>query len=352
MGAGPAGAALAHLLARRHRVALIDAQTTPAPRIGESLIPAARRLLRDMGLLQRVSDRRYLPYLGNQSAWGDDRLEVTDFLRDPDGPGWHLDRADFETTLRNAGCQAGAEMRIPARLTGCQRRGDLWDISLSEGPDLQARIVVDTTGRKASVARMLGMRPQIGGRMVAVWMRLAPGPGPAPDQGLSTIAACADGWWYTAPLGDARVLALHTDSDLLPATLRQGHALLEAARAQTTLAPLLRGCMEAVEDTLTISAASSQSLPQCAGPGWLAAGDAAMAPDPLSSRGIFQSLYSALAAATEIDAALDAGKIGSFNFYAAHMKGISNRYAKQLDLYYRAEQRWPDAPFWRRRSAV
>ena len=52
IGAGPAGATVALNLAPFRQVVIADLQATPARRIGESLPPAASRLLTDMGLFE------------------------------------------------------------------------------------------------------------------------------------------------------------------------------------------------------------------------------------------------------------------------------------------------------------
>jgi 2-polyprenyl-6-methoxyphenol hydroxylase-like FAD-dependent oxidoreductase len=53
VGAGPAGAVAALNLAPTRRVVLVERRADNLQRIGESLPPAARRLLADMGLLGR-----------------------------------------------------------------------------------------------------------------------------------------------------------------------------------------------------------------------------------------------------------------------------------------------------------
>ena len=50
VGAGPAGSTAALNLAPARRVVMIERRPDIPPRIGESLVPAARRLLTDMGL--------------------------------------------------------------------------------------------------------------------------------------------------------------------------------------------------------------------------------------------------------------------------------------------------------------
>ncbi|MEM6457226.1 MAG: hypothetical protein AAF772_19210, partial [Acidobacteriota bacterium] len=87
------------------------------------------------------------------------------------------------------------------------------------------------------------------------------------------------------------------------------------------------------------------------GPPWLATGDAAVSYDPLSSHGIASALgagyYAGCAARDHL-----LGRSEAFDAYRAVMQ---QAYATYLDLRQRAyadEQRWPDAPFWRRRHEV
>jgi len=105
------------------RVVIIDASTTPEFKIGEALPPAARPLLRDLGVLDRFNSDRHLPSFGNQSAWGGPTLRNTDFIRDPNGLGWHLDRPRFDTTLREAAQISGAEVRSATHLWTAAREG-------------------------------------------------------------------------------------------------------------------------------------------------------------------------------------------------------------------------------------
>src|SRR5262245_44885249 len=87
VGAGPAGATVALNLAPLCQVALVDRRARPGPRIGESLPPAARRLLTDMGLWDSFTAAGHYPCYGNRAGWGSAQPIETDFLRDPDGHG-------------------------------------------------------------------------------------------------------------------------------------------------------------------------------------------------------------------------------------------------------------------------
>jgi flavin-dependent dehydrogenase len=339
------------VLAQKYAVALIDQNDVPQPRIGESLVPAARRVLRDMNLLEIINERGYAPYLGNRSAWGQDSFTVTDFLQDPDGPGWHLDRVDFETTLRRTAAERGAQVIAPVKMRDAKRHGQTWTVTLNEAGSINARILVDATGRKSAVARRLGNRSTSRHKTVSVWAHLKDNLVQPPDSGFSSVISTEAGWWYTASLGARRVLSLHTDSDLVRSEQRFGRGLLEQAMKNPLLEPVLHGCVATAGEMCSVAAANSLILPRASGYAWLAAGDAAGALDPLSSRGIFHSLYKAFAGAMEIDEALVSGDLNKFDTYAAHITEMGRTNHEQEHLFYQIETRWPDAPFWMRRRA-
>lgn len=358
VGGGPAGAVAALNLAPSHRVVVIEQRVTPLPRIGESLPPAARRLLAAMGLWEAFVAERHAACHGNAAWWGDPAWRETDFLRDLDGHGWHLDRARFEAWLRRQAIARGAAIAAPVTLHAIARadgKADrAWRISL-EGPRgplvLYARAVIDATGRASRVARQLGARRTIDDRLVAGWLHLRDA-APATVGGFTHIVAEPDGWWYTAPLPDGRrVLAFHTDADLAAVRVaRDPAALLARATAHDALAPLIAPC---ATDLLAggVAAAHGAALHPVAGPGWAATGDAALAFDPLSSQGLLNSLYTGLAVA-EATARTLAGDPDALTGYTAAVADIRSAYRAHVARWYRDEARWPHQPFWARRHGA
>jgi flavin-dependent dehydrogenase len=352
VGAGPAGATAALNLAGRHRVLMVERAAAAPPRIGESLPPAAARLLGDMGLLDEFLGQGHARYHGNRALWNGAQTEYH-FLRDPDGHGWHLARARFDAWLRDKARQRGAALLASASVDGITADEGGWRLRLRTAHGdcvARAKIVIDASGRGAVLARKLGARRQRQDRLACGWLY---GSERAPaEQGYSHIEACELGWWYSAPLpGQRRVLAFHTDADLAPpGALRDAAWLLAAARALPGMGALLAqgGFTAQTEGNVTV--AHSAALDAGAGPGWFAAGDAAISFDPLSSQGIFNALYTGLAAAEAADRALD-GHLQAHRQYNDELASIGAAYRRHLAFWYGQEQRWPQAPFWRRRRA-
>ena len=99
------------------------------------------------------------------------------------------------------------------------------------------------------------------------------------------------------------------------------------------------------------TAAHSAVLEPCGGPRWVAAGDAAMSFDPLSSQGLFHALFSGLVAAEAAHAYL-AGDHNTLHRYRQLMRSIEHVYRLRLDFSYASETRWPSSPFWNRRRGM
>ena len=353
VGAGPAGATAAINLAPLRRVMLVESKAEIMPRIGESLVPAARRLLEDMGLLESFLAEGHEPWYGNRAVWGGPEPQEVDFLRDPDGHGWHLDRARFEQWLRDMAVTRGAELISPATADKLTREGNRWQVLLktAEGPLVIAcDLLIDAGGRAAPVGRRLGARVQVSDRLICEWIY-------GRDErdggrGLTYVEAAQDGWWYTAPLPERRrVLAFHTDGDLPSARIaRERSGLLAHAEAAKELSALLTDVRFVPQSERGITAAHSAILEPPASDGWLAVGDAAICFDPLSSQGLLNALFTGLAGAEAADRHLQ-GDAHSLSEYPRIIRGIEYAYRQHLDFFYASETRWPDAPFWQRRRA-
>lgn len=360
IGGGPAGTAAALTLARAGRRALL-VDATPAGHgfaAGEGLPPAAVPLLHDLGVLEAFLADEHLPSYGNESVWGGPSPVIHDFIRDPRGHGFHLDRARFDATLRRRAREEGAEVRAATRLHAFAR-DDAGGFRLSLKGDAAAEarcaFLVDATGRAASVARRLGARRiQDDAQIAIITVYERDEQAEQRDRNsLTLVESVPEGWWYTALLPRRRrVVVFLTDADLpaaraaatpagfdeLLARTRRVRARLEAAPYRRILGP--RG-----------GPASTSRLAEAHGAGWVAIGDAAMAFDPLSSQGILTALYAGLRVGLALHAEL-AGAAGSVARESAAQGRIHEVYRERRRLIHAEERRWPRAPYWRRRLTL
>jgi flavin-dependent dehydrogenase len=349
-GGGPAGSAAALALARAgRRVLLVDAAPSAVP-VGEALPPVGRALLGELGLLDGFLGQGHAPSHGNLSAWGSGDLAAHDFLRGLHGHGWHLDRARFDAGLRAAAAGAGAEAATPARVAGTARTAGGWLVRVAHAGEVREVAcgwVVDATGRSAAIARKHGGARVRHDRLVAVHARFRPLQG-ADRDGRTLVEAAPDGWWYTArlPSGE-RVAARLSDATSAAGGRLRAPDRFRAALARTT------HVREALAGYAPASAprgadAGSACLDSPVGDGWIAAGDAALSFDPLSSHGILNALHTGALAGHAVHAHL-AGEVAAVAAYARHVHAVYAAYLRHLRAYYRLEGRWADRPFWARR---
>lgn len=353
IGAGPAGATAALNLAPFHRVLVLDRTREPSPRIGESLPAAARRLLADMGLLREFLADGHAPNYGSRSVWGSHILLEQDSLRDLDGPGWRLDRRRFELQLRRTAAARGAAFCVPARLLDLARSADGFTLRLDHNGQhraVVARRIIDASGRSAIASRKLGAVRLERDRLICGWIR---GQRRSAEKARAEVVyteAEPHGWWYTAalPNGD-RVLAFHTDSDS-PAvrSLRSSRLLLARAAQLPALSEIIADTHFEPNAAVAVCSAQSASLQHATGLGWLAVGDAALSFDPLAAQGLFNALFTGLAAAEATDRALS-GDASASEEYAASVQAIDAANRRGLCERYGLEQRFSESPFWRRR---
>jgi flavin-dependent dehydrogenase len=90
-------------------------------------------------------------------------------------------------------------------------------------------------------------------------------------------------------------------------------------------------------------------LEQLAGCGWVAAGDAALSFDPLSSQGILTALLMGSGAGHAIAAILMRGDRQPLVWWGTEYARLLETHLRLRAAFYALERRWPNAPFWARR---
>jgi flavin-dependent dehydrogenase len=353
VGGGPAGTSTALSLARAGRsVTILERSHYESSRVGETLPPEVRRPLTELGLWERFRAEGHLASPGIASAWGRPKLYDNDFIVNPQGSGWHVDRRRFDVMLAQAAAEAGVEVLRGARLMSVARDSSAgWRLEAQVDErrwETRAAILVDASGRSASPARRLGGHRITYDRLVGLVGLVPPDPASPNRDRRTLIEAVETGWWYTAPLPDGRRIAVFlTDADLLSAG-RVARA--RTWRQQLGRAPHTRSRL--VPDTPGVEPwivpARTARLERVTSAGWLAVGDAACSFDPLSSQGVTSALESGLAAARALDASFR-GDRRALDDYADRVEAEFRDYLHSRADYYGRERRWPGSPFWRRR---
>jgi flavin-dependent dehydrogenase len=347
VGSGPAGAAIAIALARKGLSVAVLSRSRTGPAIGETVPPSIIRPLARLGLWESFLAAGHAQADGTVVAWGEQQPFENDYVFNAYGPGWHIDRDDFDAMLVSAARDAGADI-YPCRVRACLPiEGSGWMLSTSGSGDtanLRARWVVDATGRAGWLSRRRGATRHSLDRLVSLVKFL---PANSIRETRTLIEASEFGWWYAARLPRNRaVVAYFSDADLLPPDKRAHAALWRDRFARTGIIADI--CKDSPDHGLHYFAASSARMLPCGGARWIAVGDAASCYDPLSGQGITKALTSASNAAECIFERLDDG---------AEPKAFCEMVGRDFDQYlqfrnahYARETRWQDGVFWHRRS--
>lgn len=349
VGGGPAGTAAALTLAKRPdlRVAVIERGCYNRPKVGEALSPGARSLLQYLDVWDTFEAEQRTSLLGNEAAWGTESLGAMDFIFTLHGAGWALDRQRFDYMLARTAEMRGTTLRHSTTVHRTEYRADLWHIETDRGC-MTARYLIDAAGRISTISLAHGAQRQRDDALTAVAGRFYP------DVRLphtARIEATEMGWFYCAPLPSEQVIVcLFSDAKLIhDASCTDKDEWLCALKNTKHIAAVTKD--GAAPDALEVLPAFSgllrhhpETLPM------VAAGDAIAARDPLSSSGIPNAIGSGIQAARVASEALNGGGMLR-EAYHETVRADHEHYLRAHWKTYRAETRWPTAPFWRYRTS-
>ena len=349
VGGGPAGSAAA-LTLRRHApglsVQVLEAGDYTSARPGEVLPALARSLLDQLGVLPAFEAAGFVVGRAVAAAWADPDLAEKHSIFSARGPGWHLDRARFDRLLADAAAAAGARLRTGTAVRSAVPDGEGWRLLLANGDEVAACAVVWATGRSWRLARSLDAQVRVHDELVALGHFFE---GVEGDH-RTIIEARSEGWWYSADLpGQRRIICCMTDPAVARTLeLRTDAGWWRAFEATWHMASLVSD--KASAGPIEVRSAGTVTLEPAAGRRWVAAGDTLFAADPLSSRGLVHALRSGVLAAYAAMDMLDGREAESLRRYAMMRDHGFTGYARSLAGHYAAAARWPDAPFWQRRT--
>lgn len=331
VGAGPAGATAAALLAKHGRsVLVLERDQFPRYHVGESLVPFCYSTLKRLGMVEKLNATDFVKKHSVQFATTDGRMSQPFYFSDhldghPAGQTWQVERSIFDTMMVDNAREHGAQVRfgVAAKQVIKNDSGAVVGLeALDESGQpikLHASAVIDASGRNGFSANAMGWKrkrdPEL--NKIALWTYYKGGTrGEGRDEGATTVAYIPDkGWFWHIPLHDDRIsLGVVGNKDYL---YRDG--------LKDPLAVIEReiGCNKWIEEVMQdaeqfgetwVTGEYSYRSEHSATDGLVLTGDAFSFMDPVFSTGVFLALVSGELAADAIHEALEAGDVSAANF--------------------------------------
>jgi flavin-dependent dehydrogenase len=294
-------------------VLVLEKDEFPRFHIGESLLPAGLNVLHDLGI--EPNDDVFMFKRGAQllreSTGLVSSFDFADALPGPPRHAWHVDRAPFDTMLRDKAAARGALVRHGVHVTDLQADADSALVQTSYGTE-RARFIVDASGQDRFVAKLRQATvPYTQFGKAAAFAHFSD----VSDEAVEVIGPgndirimmVDDGWLWVIHLPGRR-LSIGLVSKKPGLTGRALHR-------EIAVSPLLRCLTHGTEATAPrLASGFSYRNTATSGPRYACIGDAACFLDPifssgvslalLGAEGLVKRLAPALRAGTEADAGL------------------------------------------------
>ena len=352
VGGGPAGSTLGCYLSMAGiNNVIFESAIHPRPHVGESMVTSTTRVFQEIGFLETMEKEGFVKKYGaswhapqNQGKVG---IEFAEFPQ----PGihqdytYHVDRAKLDLLLLKRAEELGTKVYQGVHVKQVLFDGDYAKgvrISVAGQPlDVQAKIVVDASGRHTLLGRQLGVKkkdPIFNQYAVHAWFE-------GVDRGNDTAAdhihiyflPVERGWVWQIPITDTITsMGVVVERDVFT----QAHKDLEGfffEQVQTN-DNLVKAMQNATRvNEFKTEGDYSYSMTKFSGNGFLMIGDAARFVDPIFSSGVSIALASAKYASERIKLAFETNDFSEelLKPYETKLRSGVGIWYEFICLYYR-----------------
>ncbi len=344
IGGGPGGSTLGALLALQgRRVCILERDTFPRFRIGESLLPFSIDIFQQSGVLSKIHEAGYLVKNGARFVVDETLEEECFWFRnglDAHHPyAFQVQRAPFDLLLLDHAREIGVDVLQPLAAKALDVQADCAVVSTPQG-DIRSQIVCDVSGRWTFLStRQQQRRIHPTHRKVTAFGHFRNVVRCEQDPGNIIIVRFGEtkmGWFWLIPFSDGTTsVGVVADAAYFRETgLSAADFFDRSIRNSRSMAPRMTNA-ELCGDIRSESDFSYTSDAH-AGDRWLKVGDAGAFIDPIFSSGVFLSTKAAAMAAQAIAAAFESGDFSraAFADYETGVKQGTRVFWAFIDAFY------------------
>ncbi|MBE9039481.1 NAD(P)/FAD-dependent oxidoreductase [Oscillatoriales cyanobacterium LEGE 11467] len=368
IGGGPAGSSIAAYLTQAGISCVVfEREVFPRPHVGESLVPAANRVLQELGLLEQMEEAKFPHKYG--AAWTsatgkiysmdledtepDCRVDIRFDEREMSGDRnytYHVDRGKFDQILLQHAQTLGATVYEGVRVNRVDfPEGDYPRIIVSKDKqniETCVRLVVDASGRRTLLGTQLKLKikdPVFNQCAIHTWFEgYDRETSDKQDYIFIHFLPITNTWVWQIPITE-------TITSFGVVTQKEHFVKKKQEREQ-----FFWDCLSTQPEVFEKLKQAKQVRPwkeegdysyamqQFCGDGWILIGDAARFVDPIFSSGVSVALNSARLASQEIIKAFEQSTLKNEVFRREHLQNYeimlrrgTNNWYKFISLYYR-----------------
>jgi len=348
IGGGPTGATTALSLARRgFRVIILEKDEFPRFHIGESFLPRNTRIIRELGLEERLKALPHMAKHGAEFCFGQDPVP-REFRFDSgfecgDSSAWNIERAPYDAMILDAARDAGTvvKTRVGVKKILKMTDGDV-AVLADDGKEYRAKWLVDASGQGTVVGRHLSTRKVLPQLKKVAYFGHFHGVFRYADHraGYPTVVMCKEGWFWMIPIDEVRTsIGMVLDADAAKEVgAKEGVSPNQMLAWGISRCPVLK---ERTKDATFpaqngVTADFSYRCEPYAGPGYFLVGDAATFVDPIFSTGVCLGMASGVQVAEGIEGIERRGANADAvrRKYCKYVKGSSSVFFRLVYAYY------------------
>ena len=161
IGGGPAGSCAGAALAQAgQNVRIIETSDFTKPRIGESLLPNGNRLLKQIGVWDKIEAAGFVKKFGAEFETPDGSKNVHNVFADGYLPDleytYQVERPRFDKLMLDHAVEQGCTLDTTTQIQKAIKHEDHIEVSATDGQTWKVQWLLDASGRRRALGKQIG----------------------------------------------------------------------------------------------------------------------------------------------------------------------------------------------------